>query len=147
MATQLPETRVLIIMTGGTICMKSSPEGLVPARGFLKEGMAPRPSFNDGSNPGRFCFPLIQFTLRFSSFRLVLEAVMSSGILGFQERFFAHSIEAGGEWLLEIWRRRVVPFSKALDSFNCPPLHQSSIGIWCCFSRRIRGSGVALCCW
>ncbi|RDW81892.1 glutaminase [Coleophoma cylindrospora] len=51
MATHYPESRVLIIMTGGTICMKSSPEGLIPARGFLKEGMAPRPSFNDGSNP------------------------------------------------------------------------------------------------
>lgn len=51
MATQYPETRVLIIMTGGTICMRSSPEGLVPARGFLDEGMRPRPSFNDGSNP------------------------------------------------------------------------------------------------
>ncbi|RAL62841.1 hypothetical protein DID88_004683 [Monilinia fructigena] len=53
MATQSPNTegRVLIIMTGGTICMKTSPEGLVPARGFLKEGMATRPSFNDGSNP------------------------------------------------------------------------------------------------
>lgn len=32
--------------------MRQSPAGLVPARGFLKEGMAPRPSFNDGSNPG-----------------------------------------------------------------------------------------------
>jgi len=71
MATQYPEGRVLIIMTGGTICrstvaklrgllltytcsgMKSSPEGLVPARGFLQAGMAPRPSFNDGSNPGK----------------------------------------------------------------------------------------------
>jgi L-asparaginase/Glu-tRNA(Gln) amidotransferase subunit D len=52
MATQHPESRVLIIMTGGTICMKSSPEGLVPARGFLEQGMAPRPSFNDGSQPG-----------------------------------------------------------------------------------------------
>ncbi|KUJ06707.1 60 kDa lysophospholipase-like protein [Mollisia scopiformis] len=51
MATQYPEARVLIIMTGGTICMRHSPAGLVPARGFLKEGMAPRPSFNDGSNP------------------------------------------------------------------------------------------------
>ncbi|KAF4626353.1 hypothetical protein G7Y89_g11803 [Cudoniella acicularis] len=49
MATQFPEARVLIIMTGGTICMRSSPEGLVPARGFLEAGMAPRPSFNDGS--------------------------------------------------------------------------------------------------
>lgn len=52
MANQLPETRVLIVMTGGTICMRSSPGGLIPARGFLKEGMAPRPSFNDGTNPG-----------------------------------------------------------------------------------------------
>jgi L-asparaginase/Glu-tRNA(Gln) amidotransferase subunit D len=54
MTSQYPEARVLIIMTGGTICMKHSPEGLVPARGFLVEGMAPRPSFNDGSQPGMF---------------------------------------------------------------------------------------------
>jgi len=53
MATLYPESRVLIIMTGGTICMRSSPEGLVPARGFLKEGMRPRPSFNDGSDLGK----------------------------------------------------------------------------------------------
>ncbi len=32
--------------------MRSSPEGLVPARGFLNAGMKPRPSFNDGSSPG-----------------------------------------------------------------------------------------------
>lgn len=60
MATQgqLPEGRVLIIMTGGTICMKPSPEGagLVPVRGFLNQGMAPRPSFNDGSMPGEISF-------------------------------------------------------------------------------------------
>ncbi|KAL8953815.1 MAG: hypothetical protein Q9222_000324 [Ikaeria aurantiellina] len=43
------ESRVLIIMTGGTICMKRSSNGFVPARGFLEFGMAPRPSFNDGS--------------------------------------------------------------------------------------------------
>ena len=52
MATKYPEGRVLVVMTGGTICMKSSPEGLVPATGFLEAGMAPRPSFNDDSNPG-----------------------------------------------------------------------------------------------
>lgn len=46
-----PESRVLVIMTGGTICMRKSPNGLVPARGFLDAGMAPRPSFNDGSDP------------------------------------------------------------------------------------------------
>jgi len=43
-----PEPRLLIIGTGGTICMRESPDGLVPAKGFLDEGMAPRPSFNDG---------------------------------------------------------------------------------------------------
>lgn len=61
MPTQYPESRVLIIMTGGTICMKTSPEGLVPARGFLEQGMAPRPSFNDGSNPGRSGLVLFPF--------------------------------------------------------------------------------------
>jgi hypothetical protein len=36
--------------------MRSSPEGLglVPARGFLEQAMAPRPSFNDGTRPGGF---------------------------------------------------------------------------------------------
>lgn len=46
-----PESRVLIIMTGGTICMKRSPNGFIPARGFLESGLEPRPSFNDGSEP------------------------------------------------------------------------------------------------
>ncbi|KAK1069692.1 hypothetical protein LTR33_010843 [Friedmanniomyces endolithicus] len=45
------ESTVLIIMTGGTICMKPSEAGLVPAKGFLEDGMAPRPSFNDGTEP------------------------------------------------------------------------------------------------
>lgn len=48
---QVAESRVLVIMTGGTICMKKSPNGFVPTDGFLESGMAPRPSFNDGSNP------------------------------------------------------------------------------------------------
>jgi 60kDa lysophospholipase len=43
-----PESLVLVIMTGGTICMKRSPDGLVPERGFLENAMAPRPEFNDG---------------------------------------------------------------------------------------------------
>lgn len=43
-----PETLVLVIMTGGTICMKRSPDGLIPERGFLEKAMAPRPEFNDG---------------------------------------------------------------------------------------------------
>ncbi len=46
-----PESRVLIIMTGGTICMQPSADGLVPMTGFLENAMAPRPSFNDSSAP------------------------------------------------------------------------------------------------
>lgn len=48
---QFPESRILIIITGGTICMRKSENGLIPARGFLKAGLAPRPCFNDGSYP------------------------------------------------------------------------------------------------
>ncbi|ETS80301.1 hypothetical protein PFICI_07830 [Pestalotiopsis fici W106-1] len=46
-----PESRVLIIITGGTICMQPSEDGsgLVPVDGFLENAMAPRPSFNDKS--------------------------------------------------------------------------------------------------
>ncbi|KAI0124278.1 asparaginase [Xylariales sp. AK1849] len=46
-----PESRVLVIITGGTICMQPSSDGsgLVPVDGFLENAMAPRPSFNDRS--------------------------------------------------------------------------------------------------
>ncbi|KAI8945022.1 L-asparaginase [Xylaria longipes] len=44
-----PESRVLLIITGGTICMQPSAGGLVPVDGFLGNAMAPRPSFNDMS--------------------------------------------------------------------------------------------------
>lgn len=43
-----PESLVLVIITGGTICMKRSAEGLIPDRGFLMNAMASRPEFNDG---------------------------------------------------------------------------------------------------
>ncbi|KAI0397060.1 L-asparaginase [Xylariaceae sp. FL0594] len=46
-----PESRVLLIITGGTICMQPSAAGLVPVNGFLENAMAPRPSFNDMSEP------------------------------------------------------------------------------------------------
>ncbi|KAF2496958.1 asparaginase-domain-containing protein [Lophium mytilinum] len=46
---QLPESRVLIVITGGTICMRRSEDGLIPAKGFLRAALAPRPSFNDNS--------------------------------------------------------------------------------------------------
>ncbi|KAI1505860.1 asparaginase [Biscogniauxia marginata] len=44
-----PESRVLIIITGGTICMQPSASGLAPVKGFLDNAMSPRPSFNDMS--------------------------------------------------------------------------------------------------
>ncbi|KAG5977664.1 hypothetical protein E4U55_006629 [Claviceps digitariae] len=47
--TGLPESRVLIIGTGGTICMQEGPDGLVPSANFLESAMAPRPTFNDMS--------------------------------------------------------------------------------------------------
>jgi lysophospholipase len=55
---QQPDSRVLIIATGGTICMKEDENGmgLVPATGFMEEAMKPRPSFNDGSAQGRQYF-------------------------------------------------------------------------------------------
>lgn len=46
-----PESRVLIIATGGTICMRPTPDGLQPLGGFLENAMAPRPCFNDKSDP------------------------------------------------------------------------------------------------
>lgn len=61
-----PEARVLVVMTGGTICMQKSVDGYVPARGFLERCMAPRPEFNDGTevdpvtvsvDDGRLCDP------------------------------------------------------------------------------------------
>ncbi|KAI1768694.1 asparaginase-domain-containing protein [Hypoxylon sp. FL1150] len=45
-----PESRVLIIITGGTICMRPSDAGLVPVDKFLEKAMARRPSFNDESD-------------------------------------------------------------------------------------------------
>lgn len=50
-STAYPESRVLIIITGGTICMRRSADGFIPAKGFLQQGLAPRPTFNDGTYP------------------------------------------------------------------------------------------------
>jgi lysophospholipase len=49
--SSVPESHVLIIMTGGTICMQRSPSGFIPARGFQETCLAPVPTFNDGSHP------------------------------------------------------------------------------------------------
>ncbi|KAI5803486.1 asparaginase-domain-containing protein [Peziza echinospora] len=44
------EARVLVIATGGTICMKRGVNGYVPEANFINL-LIPRPSFNDNSNP------------------------------------------------------------------------------------------------
>lgn len=49
--SSVPESQVLIIMTGGTICMQRSDSGFVPARGFQENCLAKIPSFNDGARP------------------------------------------------------------------------------------------------
>ena len=46
--SQGEESRVLIIATGGTMCMEQGPDGLTPSNNFLDRAMAPQPSFNDG---------------------------------------------------------------------------------------------------
>jgi L-asparaginase/Glu-tRNA(Gln) amidotransferase subunit D len=56
MSMQQAESRVLVIMTGGTICMRDSPHGLVPATGFMSEAMAVRQSFNDASPSGKIIY-------------------------------------------------------------------------------------------
>lgn len=49
--SSVPESQVLIIMTGGTICMQRSPSGFIPARGFQETCLAKIPSFNDDARP------------------------------------------------------------------------------------------------
>jgi 60kDa lysophospholipase len=51
LAGSIPDSRILIIMTGGTICMQRSASGFVPARGFQDGCLARVHTFNDGSHP------------------------------------------------------------------------------------------------
>ena len=43
------ERHVLVIITGGTICMQDSPDGLIPTRDFVGNCLKPSQDFNDGS--------------------------------------------------------------------------------------------------
>lgn len=43
------ERHVLVLVTGGTICMQESPDGLIPTKNFAQNCMRPTPDFNDGS--------------------------------------------------------------------------------------------------
>ncbi|KAK5166727.1 uncharacterized protein LTR77_008271 [Saxophila tyrrhenica] len=44
------EAHVLLIITGGTICMQDSPDGLVPTRDFAHNCLRPHPDFNEDSS-------------------------------------------------------------------------------------------------
>ena len=94
------ESRVLVVVTGGTICMKRSANGFVPARGFLASGMAPRPSFNDGSNPGEINVMLDDQTERaFRSLRTPISTYQKHvryAVLEFDELLDSSSIDAKG---------------------------------------------------
>lgn len=87
-------------MTGGTICMKPSPNGLVPARGFLQSGLEPRPSFNDGSNPGDLDVVIDDATVKpYRSLRTPLSTYQKHVryvVFEFQELLDSSSINADG---------------------------------------------------
>ena len=95
-----PESRVLVIMTGGTICMQHSPDGLIPARGFLDSCLAAQPSFNDGSLPGDIpvispagdSTPLRSLRTPISAYRKHVRYA----VLEFEELLDSSSIDAAG---------------------------------------------------
>ncbi|EEP79089.1 conserved hypothetical protein [Uncinocarpus reesii 1704] len=96
-----PESRILIIMTGGTICMRRSTAGFVPARGFLEAALRPSPTFNDGSAPGpvdvainaagdRKSYPTLRTPLS------AYEARVRYAVYEFEELLDSSSIDAKG---------------------------------------------------
>ncbi|KAL1896507.1 hypothetical protein Sste5346_004541 [Sporothrix stenoceras] len=94
-----PESRVLIIMTGGTICMRPSPDGLVPMDGFLEHAMAPRPSFNDPAPPTTLTAYKDGKRLELPSLRTPVSAYsrhIRYGILEFSPLLDSSSISSAG---------------------------------------------------
>lgn len=51
MGSQQRPARILLILAGGTICMKSSENGYIPSRGLLSVCLAGHEAFDDGSRP------------------------------------------------------------------------------------------------
>nr|KMM67520.1 L-asparaginase 1 [Coccidioides posadasii RMSCC 3488] len=96
-----PESRVLIVMTGGTICMRRSSSGFVPARGFQDAALRPSSTFNDGSNPGpvdvvinasgeRKSYPTLRTPLS------IYDARVRYAVYEFEELLDSSSIDAKG---------------------------------------------------
>ena len=80
--------------------MKRSPNGFIPARGFLQSGMAPRPSFNDGSNPDDIVVVVDDGTKAFHrSLRTPISTYQKHvryAVFEFQELLDSSSIDAEG---------------------------------------------------
>ena len=83
--------------------MRRSPDGFIPARGFLESCLAPRPSFNDGSSPG--IIPIVAYEgveKAYRSLRTPLstyEKHVRYAVYEFEELLDSSSINASG-WTL-----------------------------------------------
>lgn len=77
--TTYPESRVLIIGTGGTICMQQGPDGLQPTDNFLENAMAPRPSFNDRSEPSE-SVPALTLSIALGSHDIYMNGSHEHGV-------------------------------------------------------------------
>ena len=82
--------------------MKRSSDGFIPARGFLESGLAPRPSFNDGSNPKEIRAMVDDHTsILLRSLRTPISAYekhVRYAVLEFEELLDSSSIDADG-WI------------------------------------------------
>jgi lysophospholipase len=103
LSSSAPESQVLIIMTGGTICMQRSPAGFVPARGFQETCLAKIPSFNDGSAgpqiPMKVVVDASGETKSYASLRTppsLYERQVRYTVLEFEELLDSSSIDSNG---------------------------------------------------
>ena len=76
--------RVLIIYTGGTIGMKDSPRGYVPAPGLLGEQLAAMPQFHDRSMPA-LTTPLSRYGRRVHYQILEYDELLDSSNMGIED--------------------------------------------------------------
>ena len=76
--------RVLIIYTGGTIGMKDSPRGYVPAPGLLGEQLAAMPQFHDRSKPA-LTTPLSRYGRRVHYQILEYDELLDSSNMGIED--------------------------------------------------------------
>jgi lysophospholipase len=76
--------RVLVIYTGGTIGMQSSPRGYVPAPGYLAQRLASMPLFHDPSRPP-LTTPLSRYDRRVRYDILEYDPLLDSSNMGLED--------------------------------------------------------------